>query len=121
MLFVLTAIENKEERPVAVVDNEKTANDWVKEHKSHNWIPFELNDVTGLGQYTQFKNAPNSPAAYEDERRVIREQEVAKMKEIIVELRKNNTDLLKMLRQQGIKIQSPPVTASQLLTPAHKL
>jgi hypothetical protein len=118
MLFVLTAVEGKEERPVAVVDNEQTANNWVAEGKTHNWIPFELNDVGGLGTYTPFKPAPGSPAEAEAKKREQEHQQLQKTQELVGQLQEANKKLLKILRSKGVKI--PGLTASQLLTPAHE-
>src|SRR5579863_4710147 len=106
MLFVLTAIENKEERPIAVVDNEQTANEWVQEGKNHNWIPFELNDVSGLGTYTPFKPAPGSPAEAEQKKR-LQEQELLKQYEAqATQLAAANKKLIQLLRRKGINVNA---------------
>lgn len=120
MLYVLTAIENKDERPVAVVDSEQTANEWVKEDKGHNWIPFDLNDVQGLGQYTQFRSAPGSPAEQEAKKREGDTQQLQKMEQLVADLTKANKQLMQALRKRGIKVPQAQVTSAQLLTPAHK-
>lgn len=71
-VFVLTSVEGKEERPVAVVDNEKMAEDWVKQNKSNNWIPFEMNDLSLAShekQFTPFQSKPEPPAVTEQRKR----------------------------------------------------
>lgn len=118
MLYVLTALEGKDERPIAVVDNEATANKWAQEGKDHNWIPFDLNDVSGLGNYTPFRPAPGSPADQEVQKRVQEQQQLAQMTKLVTDLTAANKQLQKALAKRGIKV--PAVTASQLLTPAHK-
>lgn len=60
MLFVLTTkLEGKQGYgPVAVTDDEHTANEWVRAGNDNDWIPLELNDLstTSLGrQPTTFK------------------------------------------------------------------
>jgi hypothetical protein len=122
MLFVLTAIENKEERPVAVVDNEQTANNWVQEGKNHNWIPFELNDVSGLGTYTPFKPAPGSPAEAEEKKRAQEHEMFLQMQKNYESLTAINKKLMAILKKKGIVPLGVPtsMTSSLLLTPAHK-
>ncbi len=119
MLYVLTAIEDKNgERPVAVVDNEKTASEWVKEGKNHNWIPFDLNDTTGLGTYTPFKPAPGSPAEAEEKKRLETDQLVAKLKQQNIDLNTIVKQMQALLKKRGIGV--PANMVSSLLTPRHK-
>src|SRR5208337_1950956 len=99
MLFVLTAIEDKNgERPIAVVDSEQTANKWVKEGKNHNWVPFELNDVSGLGNYTPFKPAPGSPAEAEMKKREAEQEELVKLRDLVQRLGDANKKLMAVLK-----------------------
>jgi hypothetical protein len=120
MLFVLTSMDDKMgERPVAVVDHEDTANKWVQEGKHHNWLPFELNDVSGLGQYTQFKPAPGSPAEREEQKRKQEQELLKQYEEQSHQLAAANKQLLQLLKRKGINLPAS-VTSSLLLTPRHK-
>jgi len=46
-VYVLsTIIEGGENRPVAVVTNEFTAEQWIQSGNNNDWIPFELDDIS---------------------------------------------------------------------------
>jgi hypothetical protein len=64
MLYILTTkLEGKQGYgPVAVVDDEHIANEWIRVGGDNDWVPLELNDLstTGLGvkQTSPFKPVP---------------------------------------------------------------
>jgi hypothetical protein len=73
-VFVLTALtggKTKEWRPVGVVTSMDTADLWAREGETHDWIPFELDDMslTGIstGTFTEFR--PRKPLSGEDKAR----------------------------------------------------
>jgi hypothetical protein len=48
-VFVLTSIVGSEQRPVAVVTSEHTANQWVQSGNNNDWIPFAVDDLSLTG------------------------------------------------------------------------
>ncbi len=116
MLYVLTVLTKTSQNlgePVAVVDTEEAAQKWIAEGKGHNWVPFELNDLAGVGEFTPFRPKPGSPAAYEEQKREQEHQQLEQMKGMVESLSESNKLLMKALKKRGI-------TAQQLLTPVHK-
>lgn len=93
-VYVLTSLigegKNREWRPVGVVTNLDTADQWVKSGNSNDWIPFELDDVSLTsavsGNITPFR--PTKP---------IPDQE--KMLEYVQRLEATNQKLLGLVQQ----------------------
>jgi hypothetical protein len=48
-VFVLTTIVGNEQRPVAVVTSEHSANQWVQSGNDNDWIPFAVDDLSLTG------------------------------------------------------------------------
>ena len=105
MLFVLTTIEGKAERPVAVVDNEKIANDWIAENPKNNWIPFELNDLDMADHdkaYTQFKSKGEPPAVTEQKKRDEQQAHIESLQRTVQNLTNANKEMEKYLKRNKL-------------------
>lgn len=121
LLYVLTEITAKGQtggEPVGVTDKEEVANKWLNEGRKHNWIPLELNDITGLGDFTSFKPKPGTPAAFEEKKRQEQEQTITQLKQLVERLTAANNNLLKFLKREGYQVPEPVKTGSLLKTAA---
>jgi hypothetical protein len=108
-VYVLTTLEGENEqkkyrewRPVGVTTALDTADKWVSSGNNNDWIPFELDDVSGMeagGGVTPFKPGKPTP-----------DQE--KLLEYVRRLEASNTKLLKIVDQLQKKKRS-----SALLNP----
>lgn len=92
-VYVLTTLEgaegkkaNREWRPVGVTTNLDTADKWTASGNNNDWIPFELDDVSGMGDITPFR--PGKPKSDMD-----------KATEYIQRLEAANQKLLKIVEQ----------------------
>ncbi len=65
MIYVLTLQMGKEWRPVAVIEDKDTADQWADSSDGHDWVGFEMNDlsVTGL---SDVKFTPKPPTSSEE-------------------------------------------------------
>lgn len=103
MLYVLTLRMRgplgNEWRPVAVVDDQSVADQWANSSDEHDWIGFELNDlsVTGLSEK---KFEPKKPAPDEE----LAESTAAK-------LQKTNATLMSIIQQLAERYKDKSVLA----------
>lgn len=102
MVYVLTGLENKTYRPVAVVDNVDVADEWAKLNKNNDWTPLEMNDMslTDIGG-RNFPFRPQPPSSIED--KAMRAMEAAKT------LEKTNQQLVGIIEQLAKKYKDADV------------
>src|SRR5271165_3680440 len=92
MVYVLTTLFEKEERPVAVTDAEEVAEQWIREGKHNNWIPFEINDLsmTGLVGHIPFRPKKQPPAEIEMKKREQQQKQIQQLTEAVKNLIETN-------------------------------
>ncbi len=98
-VYVLTSLlaEGNEWRPVAVVTDENVAEQWIKEGRDNDWIPFELDDVSttvmSKGNVTPFK--PKAPQPTTDA-----------MREAMANIQQANTQLQELVEELTEQLQA---------------
>lgn len=65
VVYVLTTLIESEQRPIAVITDERAADEWSRQGDNNDWILFELDDLslTGMGSAAPFKPTPPPKAA----------------------------------------------------------
>ena len=93
-VYVLTTLEGKEWRPVAVVDEslKGAADQWADASAHNDWIPLEMNDLflTAMGDLPiEFKPTPPVP----------QNEQIQSIMNSVAELRGNNERLVGIIEQ----------------------
>jgi hypothetical protein len=104
-VYVLTTLQGEgkgqEWRPISVVTNLDIADQWIKEGKNNDWIPFDLDDVslTGLsrGSVTPFK--PREGVSNEEKIEQVRRDTIQTLRDSNAQLQKTVESLIEKVQQ----------------------